>query len=320
MNIRTNIVAFVAIVSVSCDSTFSPDFPETTTTIQPIPVPLPAPLPRLDQPFVWGPGFTSFALGHPGQTESDVRSVFSAHRANGINTARVCSETEFWPNTWPLIVKPRDISRLRWLLEVVATMPGAQVLLIGDCTLKGPAPESEKRDWARSVAQVASEFKNVAIETHNEFANCAGRGWGPHCPGKQDVRAHVEIYRDAGIQHVTADDRLCKEDFAEGGILEFRLANVGARPADFHPCREVNGKPWDPSLGNMRTLRQKHGEVLLSETVAWGDDGDCDGLRTCDPARMQQIMDNCTASGVHCVTHSVAGLAGEIPGFIPVVR
>jgi hypothetical protein len=308
----------------------------------------------VDAPFSWGAfrGFTAFALGHEGQTEADITALYSVAMSRGWNTGRICAETENWDGDARYPKKMRDLARLRWTLDVIARIPGAQVLLIGDCTLKGPVPEPEKREWARQVAEVAMgrggdvvipAFQNVAIETHNEFDNCRGRGWGPHCPGKQDVRAHIEIYRGAGIQYVTADDSLCvgpdrRETYA------FRLSNIGAWPADFHPCREVRDEPWDPlregplsdqellqrygplAVGDTHFLEQlvryNGGTALLSETVAWMDDGSvCDGLRTCDQGRIQSYVDRCASvPGCLFTYHSQYLLAGEIPTWWPEAR
>lgn len=311
----------------ACDSTLPtvPSIPEVPA----FPV-APVPPPRVDTEFTWETmaGYTAFALGEPEQSEEEVRAFVAAHMANGWNTARVCAETEYWDEQpFYLIRKPRDPERLRWTLEILASIPGAQVLLIGDCTLKGAVPEAEKRDWARMVAGIAKDYKNVAIETHNEFDNCRGRGWGPHCPGKQDVAEHIRIYKNAGIPYVTADDSLCYQDFQPNGILGFRLTNVNAWPPDFHPCRNNEEGPWDPNFTQLDKLYKVNGMFLLSETVAWGDDGQCSGLRTCDKDRIQSFIDRCSQvdalhgeRGCKFVFHSVNGLGGIIPGFIPVAR
>jgi hypothetical protein len=295
-------------------------------------------------------------MGEPNQTDDDVRATFAQAMSRGWNTARMCAELDFWEGSYQYPRKPRDIALLRWTLDTIARIPGAQVLLVGNCTLKGPVPEIETRLWAELVASVVAgygvehdpygkvsptdRFLNVAIETHNEFSNCAGRGWGPHCPGKQDVAEHIRIYRAAGIRYVTADDSLCKGDFT----LVFRLFNVGATPADFHPCREVNGQPWDPQrelglgIGDMwldamdltflrRVIDANRGEVLFSETVAYADfSGQCDGLRTCDKVRVQSFFDRCAAvsqeAGRKCrpTFHSEAGLIGKDYTYFPEAR
>jgi hypothetical protein len=321
----------IAMVLASCNGT-------DITTPDPIDIPIPdvpgddapPPLARVDAPFSWEhyQGFTAFALGKPGQTEEDIRDLYSRAMQYGWNTARICSETEFWDGSRSYLpTKPRDAERLDWLLQTIATIPGAQVLLIGDCTLKRQVPLEEARAWARVVAETASSFRNVAVETHNEFANCRGRKeWGgsaAFCPGKIDVAEHVRIYRAAGIEYVTADDRLHPDDFP--GDIGFRLANVGAWPADFHPERSgpynSQGSP-DPWRRQLRLVYERNGLFLLSETVALGDvSGSCSGLRTCDLGRIQKYIDECAIvdfengeRGCKFTFHSEALLGGESAG------
>lgn len=297
--------------------------PPTATTS----VPFDIKPPRVDAPFDWGnyQGFTAFASGEPAHSEEDVRLLFGVAMADGWNTARKCSETEFWRGDVNYPIMPRDLERLKWWLDIVATIPGAQVLLIGDCTLKGPVPENEGRDWARAVGKLAAQYENVAIETHNEYRICGGRGWGPHCPDSGDVAAHIRIYRNAGIEFVTADEPICNPSSNE---LEFKLASDNAWPADFHPCRDWprgTKKPWDPDKSLIRELVAHNGMILFSETVAWMDtSGDCKGLRTCDKDRIQSFIDDCAAvdnenGGMGCkyTFHSEALLAGLPPTWWP---
>lgn len=287
-------------------------------------------LPRVDAPFSWNSfhGFTAFALGHPAQTELDIRLLYGEAMMHGRNTGRICSETEFWDLSQPyLYSKPRDIIRLKWLLDIIASIPGAQVLLIGDCTLKGPVPEYKSRNWARAVASLAAEYENIAIETHNEFKSCPGRGWVPHCPTRSDVAVHVQIYRAAGLEFVTVNQAVCKPDL-ENGTLRFRLFGIGVWPADFHPCRDWprgSKVPWDPDLRFLRELVTVNGMTLLSETVALGDvTGVCSGLRTCDHDRIQRFVDDCgrvdeenSGEGCKFVFHSERLLGGDPPDWWP---
>ena len=301
--------------------------PPPTTSVPPVNI-VP---PRVDAPFDWGVyhGFTAFASGEPSQSEQDVRLLFGEAMANGWNTARKCSETQFWSGPgFPTM--PMDIERLKWWLDIVATIPGAQVLLIGDCTNKGPLPESEGRDWARAVGKLAAGYANVAIETHNEFKNCKHRGWGPHCPTKSDVAEHIRIYKNMGVEYVTVDEGVCKDDL-EKGRLGFGLFGLGAWPADFHPCREYpfgSGVPWDPNKRFLRELVDRNGMILLSETVAWTDNsGRCSGLRTCDEDRIQRYIDTCAevddengGAGCKFTYHSQDLLAGLPPTWWPRAR
>jgi hypothetical protein len=277
----------------------------------------------VDASFSWDiyHGYTAFALLT--RTDEEILALVKEALGHGWNTPRVCAETEFWGGDERYPRQPRDVDQLNHVLDLLARVPGVQVLLIGDCTLKGPVPELEKRAWAEQVARVAAQYKNVAIETHNEFDNCSGRGWGPHCPGKQDIRVHIDIYRHAGIQYITADDSLCYGK-DEPKTYQFRLANIGASPADFHPCRwqEHRNEPWDPSVEFLRNVERHNGMFVLSETVAWMDySGTCDRLRTCDQDRINAYIAACAAvSGCKFTFHSEALLAGEPPTFWPEAR
>lgn len=307
----------VMLILTGCDSPV--DF--TPPPTPPPPSIPPEDPPRVDAPFSWTyyRGFTAFAL----QPE-DTPALFAEALSHGWNTARVCSETEFWDEgegAYPR--RPRNVERVRGILEAAARIPGAQVLLIGDCTLKRQVPLSGAAEWAQQVAALANDYENVAIETHNEFANCRGRSdWGGRaewCPGKQDVAEHIQIYRSAGIAEVTADDDLCWGP-DEAKTYQFRLQNIGASPADFHPCRNTSrGDPWDPSTAFLEKVIQHNGApILLSETVAWADNtGRCDGLSTCDQARIQAYADRCKALGVLFTFHSRELLAGRKPTWWP---
>jgi len=295
----------------------------TFTSPTPPPAPPPeaiSPPPRVDAPFSWDTyqGFTAFALGHPEQTEDDIERLYAEARAFGWNTARICAETEFWEGDANYPKKPRDLERLEWILDSVARIPGAQVLLIANCTLKGPAPTARQIEWARQVGLVASGFQNVAIEVVNEFDNCTGRGWGPHCPGKQDLRAMIEASRQVGVHYVTSDDSLCHGP-DNSKTYAFRLANIGASPADFHPCRTRSREPWDPDVRFLRRVAQFNGLFVLSETVAWMDySGECGGLRTCDANRINRMIAACaTVPECRFTYHSEALLAGESPTWWP---
>ena len=297
--------------------------------------------PRVDQPFSWDNyhGIIAFGLGHPGQSKEDVLAFISAVMSYGWNTFEICSETEFWEGPgYP--TKPRDPERLQWLLDVISRVPGAQVALIGNCTLKRQIPldeqinalrtslpEKDIRAWHVQVADVAAHFQNIAIFTHNEFDNCRSRDdWGGNrnnCAGKQDIAEHIRIYKAAGIQYVTADDAFDPPIRGDSDTLTytFRLANIGAFPASFHPAREKNGQPWDPSPNQLTALGRFNGDYVLSETVAFSESGNCSGLRTCNRDRIEQYITNCAAEP-HCrfTYHCENCLAGEIPTWIPQAR
>lgn len=281
--------------------------PSTTSSVAPPP-------PASPTTFSWENyrGFSAFAL--LAQPDASIEDAFREAGAHGWNTARVCAETEFWDGAYPYLRVPRDLERLRSALDVVARIPDAQVLLIGNCTLKRQVSLAEQFEWNQGVARVVRSFKNVGLEVVNELDNCRGRSdWGGRdsfCPGKQDARVMIDAARTAGVHEVTLDDGLCAGDFT----LEFRFFNIGARPADFHPCRTRASKPWDPPADFLHDVVSKNrGLVLLSETVGYADvSGDCGGLRTCDEARIQAYVDRCGANpGCLFTFHSEAGLAGS---------
>jgi len=297
-------------------------------------------------------GVIAFGLGHPGQSEEDVLAYVNALMTSGWNTFQVCSENEYWTDDPNLPNKPRDPERLKWTLDLLARVPGVQVALVGNCTLKRQVPLSEQFAWAQTVANVAKEFRNVAIFTHNEFDNCAGRSdWGGNgrwCAGKQDVRQHIDMYRAAGFQVITADDSICVGPEVPK-TYQFRLANISAWPASFHPCRSVRDEPWDPlrdgeeteasllkkygpigvlglneanDLYFLQQMARYNGEFILSETVAWMDySGRCNGLRTCDPNRIPALIDRCSrVPECHMTFHCENCLAGIVPTLIPQAR
>lgn len=319
------ILLALLLVVAACDNPLpsGPTPPPTTS------VPIVTRPPRVDQPFSVESyrGIIAFGLGHPGQSDDDILRFANAAMSHGWNTVQKCAETEYWDGPgYPTI--PRDPERLREVLDLLARVPGLQVALIGNCTLKRQVPLSEQLQWAEAVARVAAEFQNVAIFTHNEFDNCRGRNdWGgsdAYCAGKQDVAAHVRVYRSAGIQVVTADDSFSWPRPGDPPSLTygFRLKNIGASPASFHPDREKAGQPWDPSPNMLRELGRHNGLYILSETVAWMDySGNCNGLRTCDRTRIENYIATCAAEPTCRFTfHCENCLAGEVPTWIPEAR
>lgn len=287
------------------------------------------PPPRVDQPFNLETynGIIAFGLGHPGQSDEDILAFVNAAMGRGWNTLQICAETEFWSGPgYP--TKSRDPERLRYVLDLIARVPGAQVALVGNCTLKRQVPLSEQFAWAEQVAKVASQFQNIAIFTHNEFDSCRGRvDWGgsnEYCPGKQDIAAHIRMYKSYGFSVVTADDSVRPRNSAdsEAKTFTFRLSNVGAHPASFHPDREKNGQPWDPDVKYLTKLAKYNGLFIISEPVAWQDySGRCNGLRTCNSDRIEKYISACAAvPECRWTFHCENCLAGEIPTWIPEAR
>ncbi len=299
-------------------------------TPPPPPVEEPQPPPRVEADFSWDyyQGYIFFGAGAPGcQEPEDVANNALEMLQVGWNSPQICAETEFWDSGCggPYPRKPRDLERLRAILDKLARIPGVQPVVVGNCTIKRQVPLSEQAEWARQVAQVVAEFRNVAVFTHNEFDNCRGRSdWGgnaAYCAGKQDVAEHIRIYKAAGVRYVTADDsfRPPKPSDPPSLTYGFRLKNIGAWPASFHPDRTKDGHPWDPSLHQLRQLAEYNGLFVLSETVAFADfSGQCGGLRTCDIGRIEAYIDRC-AQVPECrfTLHGENLLMGEVPSVLP---
>jgi hypothetical protein len=77
--------------------------------------------------------------------------------------------------------------------------------------------------------------------------------------------------------------------------------------------------------GQLISVFERNGLVLLSETVALGDvSGDCKGLRTCDHDRLRRYIEECAIVdaengelGCKFTYHSEALLGGEHAGWYP---
>ena len=289
-----------------CDSAAGPSpTPEPTTTTT-----VPAKPPRIDQPFAWegASGFSLFAGLR--LEDSEIEGAFLQARNAQRDIARVCAETEFWPGTEDYPRIPRDLERLDGFLDTVARIPGAQVLLMSNCTLKhGGLGWEPQREWNRKVAQVASEYANVAIEVVNEPYH-----YGHFFHGKENlVRQLIREARSAsGGLLIGADDSFCTK---RENLRHYLYSSVDF--ASFHPCRNTGNKPWDPPKSHLRELVDENGGLaVLSETVAWDDNGDeCDHfLRTCDKERIRIYERRCEAThGCIYFFHSENGLAARVP-------
>lgn len=321
MGVKLGLCAALALgFAVACDNT-----PVGPTAPSPIPPPIEVPSipPRVDQPFSWANyhGFSAFGLF--AHDEATVDRTITEAMLHGWNTPRVCAETENWDDGAFTPIVLRDRIQLRLWLDHLARIPGVQVLLIANCTLKGPTDMVSQMAWAEAVAEVASDYPNVALEMVNEFDNCSGRGWGPYCPGKQDVRQMIEAARRRGVAEVSSDDAVCwGPDVPK--TYEFRLWNIGATFADFHPCRTKGREPWDPPTNFLEQLVDRNrGMAVLSETVAFDDsDLECDsGLRTCDKGRIERAIAACAAvPGCKFTFHSMSGLRGADYSWWPQAR
>jgi hypothetical protein len=292
----------------SCARELGPTAPPPVTTTVPPDDPPPV-IPRVDDWFQWDDfyGYSSFAALR--LEDQDIYAMFNQSMGSGWNTPRVCAETEFWPDTddYPRI--PRDIARLRHFLEVTATIPGAQVLLMSNCTLKhGGLVFQPQKLWNRQVAEVAADFKHVAIEVVNEpwhYQHFFHKKWGL-------VQELISDAKAAGVREVGADDHVC----GTNNSVRHEILSSVTFPS-FHPCRNITSAPWDPKKGFLERLIDSNGGLaVLSETVAWDDNQDqCDHfLLTCNKERIQSYIDRCNRQpGCKFTFHSEDGLAARIP-------
>lgn len=297
------LVAILLLAYGTCDNPVGPNGPEPDTTTIPESKP-----PIVAEPFTWdgSAGFSLFAglvLDSQG-----IQAAWTQALSHGRNTARVCAETEYWNGSPQYPSIPRNPDRLDAFLDTVARIPGAQVLLMGNCTLKhGPhdtaQPLGPQYEWNIKVAKIAAKYPNVALEVVNE-------PWRFNQVPESAVNRMIADAHRQGVQMVGADDSICKGDRA-------RYAYRGADFVSWHPCRIVNREPWDPSQAILQEWADRNGGmVVLSETVAWDDNGDqcSNGLRTCDKGRIERYQRRCNrASDCVFFFHSEDGLAARVP-------
>jgi hypothetical protein len=268
--------------------------------------------PRVDETYDWERyrGFSAFGLfAHDDSTAEETLRVAAA---SGWNTPRVCAETEWWEGDYYYPRVPRDLEALRENLDFLARIPDVQVLLIANCTYKHNAPDSEQLRWMNAVADVVSDYRNVALEVVNEYRHPL------YNVGEATV---IEAIRHAKgrVVEAGADDGVCRGDANLTHALR-RFVTF----ASFHPCRTSGSGPWDPPRKFMEDLVAANGGMaVLSETVAFDDSGlECeDGLRTCDKERVQSYADRCfSVRGCKFNFHSMAGLRGADYAWFPVAR
>jgi len=266
--------------------------------------------PRVDSPFSWADyrGFSAFAL--VGYEPEHVRAVYAQAMASGWNTARVCAETEFWDNTGFLKQVPRDLVAVDRLLDTVARIKGAQVLLIGDCTIKSGNPAQTDpvgEAWNQQVVDLLQQkqYQNVALEVVNE-------GWHPfYKASRQSVLRRIDYARSRGVQ-AGSDDHIC---LGEANVPHYLLGRADFYT--FHPCRtDARDNPWDPPASFLEKVGTVNGHAYLSETVAYSEI-EAGGLRTQDRGRIERYIETCASvPGCRFTYHSDFGLeAGYYPWF-----
>lgn len=300
-------LVFVACPLDDCDSAAGPSPPPdpvTTTTTS-----VPEGPPRVDQEFTWdwAAGFSLFAGLR--LEEHQIRSLFAQARNARRNTARVCAETEFWrgDESYPAI--PRSAEKLRAFLDVVARIPGAQVLLINNCTLKHSSNFKMQEEWNIRASRVAGEFKNVAIEVVNEPQRHLDFFHDKEHLVRQLIR---EARTHSGGLQIGADDSFHR---SSTNLRHYLFSSVDF--VSFHPARTSHDRPWDPNRADMREVKDANPgkQVVFSETVAWDDNGDnCSNwLRTCERERIINYERRCEREGIVFFFHSEDGLAARVP-------
>lgn len=284
----------------------------------PPPPPITDPPPRVDELFDWNSyrGYSAFGLlAHNDET---ILATIRYAKALGWNGPRICAELENWEDDYYYPRVPRRTNRLNEVLDLLAREPGVQVLLVGNCTLKGPATYEAQAEWNRTVANIAAQYKNIAYEVVNEYENCASE-WGPYCPGEREIERYIMEARAEGIQWVGADMGL-----SPGGARTSPLWALGATFVSWHPARTHHDLPWDPPDSLLaKVARLNRGTVYLTETVAFDDSSEqCDDpLRTCNLERVQNVISTCfSVAGCNAVYHSLAGLRGEGYTWFPIIR
>ena len=293
----------------------APDAATGPTTTIPASTPPPPPdvppdPPRVDQPFDYE-GVIGFSLFAGARAScSQVQGVFAeAQIALGPRAyARVCAEVQSWPNNgwlprgapaFPFGPEAQAALELRNFLECTARIQGAQVLLMGICNLKEDGTTiDDMRRWIGTVATIANDYENVAIEVVNEyrhpnsvltinpgavesFLRIAKRNC-PHCPVGADTGRGYSF------------------DPVFAGLTDFNSAHFERQPP---PTKEQI----------TAAVAEAGGQLLLSETVAFNDlrtsDQDCGGLRTCNMRDIEDQIRTCrSVPGCDFVYHSICGL------------
>lgn len=284
------------------DLTLPPTGPSPTPSTTTVP---PPPPPRVDRPFEWNRGILLFAGARA--EEDQIRNLFSYLHTRGIYTAEVCAEVQSWPHgvngylPRGVSAKPFDETapayrELQNFLNVAATIPNAQVLVVGICNLKedGTSPQNRLK-WTRTIADLLHDYDNVAMKIANEWQHP-----NSNMTESEVVNLLVEA-RDRFSGPLTTDDNV------HPGNIRY---NARIRPyvdiADFHPWR--NPEPTNRELD--RIVQANGYPIVFSETVAYNSlriplDQSCSGLRTCDKNQIISFRDRTEARGIfwyyHCI-------------------
>ena len=292
------------------------DVPVTSTPPDPV-------YPRVDQQFDWSltRGFTLFAGARA--SEREVREIFDAYRAHwpGLTfTARVCAEVQSWPRN--VVYLPQGAAarpnfdrtsaaynELKHFLGVAATIPGAQVLVVGICTLKEDGTSwKHMKKWTGHICGLASQYENTAVEVVNEahHPNSYFRG------NADRVDILMRTCRDATSRHM--------EVGSDANITEHRRAYSYDRGLatflSYHPWRNP-----DPTSDDLRGIvRQRIGGTVFSETTSLDVENYSPdyGGKTTDVSQIMDYARNAEEAGGVFFFHTTWGLGWpELPiGYI----
>lgn len=297
-----------------CDTPTRPRPPTTTTTTS-VPPPV-----RVDEPFSFDGniGFSLFAGARASDTQIAEVFRYAQSRLGGRPFARVCGELQSWPSDRPWL--PRGSSavpfddtapayqELKNFLDVAATIPRAQVLLVPICNLKedgtGPA---DREKWVRTVARLASGYANVALEVVNEYRH-----------PNSDITSSEMV---ALLRAAKAECMACLVGTDSSFNPNRTRYDSALRPyVDY-----FSAHPWrnpDPTRAEIRRMVSENGGFLvLSETTAYDGMGlSSSGLVTQSQDQIVAYLRNCQAvPGCIFTYHSLWGLGWpEMPlGWIP---
>jgi hypothetical protein len=242
-------------------------------------------MPRVDIPFSFDAGTGSTLFAGARADEAQIwQEVTRAQSRLGMGTwFRVCAEVQSWPGgdrPWlprGVTARPFDstapaYTQLHNFLDVMATIPGAQVLLMPICNLKedGTSP-ANRRKWVETVARLADGYENTALEVANEFVH-------PNSNiSEGEMVTLISTARRNFRGLIGTDDGIRRGNLRYNGALRGLVDFVS-----FHPCRTDNSHPdgldcnWrgggqNPSPADLREIAEKNGPYILTETTGFDD-------------------------------------------------
>jgi hypothetical protein len=256
-------------------------------------------------------GFSAFGLAvHDTQTQ---RMVWRQARRRGYNMGRVGAESQSWEGG--LLPRGRMIGGgalqdFQKMLEVAAD-EDMQVMVMAVMTAKEDGTGMPRlRDWCEQVGKACRDYQNVVIEAVNEYEH-------PRSTiNREEVRELIRILRRHSDKRVGTDLNL---GFPSGRYGYDR--GLGSDFASFHPWRTVHGEPADPTRIEIEEIaRQNSGQVIFSETVAFGSQAHVDrwgNLVTTDKRRIERYAANCRDADVAFFFHSIEGLTADGFSWMP---